>query len=74
MRHIRWFAPLALVGVLAGCGNGGAELDAETAGAMGEEAGTETAMLNEPVCQPSTGMELEGRTSPYDSTTIALGE
>ncbi len=35
-------------------------------------AGTES--LTEPACQPSERMDVVGRTSPYDSVSVAVGE
>lgn len=66
MRRSTWFAPLALVAVVGACADEGGE-SAET------EMAVETETLDTPACQPSPNMELEGRTSPYDSVTVDLG-
>lgn len=67
MRRSTWFAPLALVAVAGACADGGGE-SAET------QMAAETETLDAPACQPSPNMELEGRTSPYDSATVNLGD
>ena len=74
MGKIRWFAPLALAAALGACGSSGGEAGSEAEAAP--EAGTApaTSMLSQPACEPSGNMELEGRTSPYDSTTVDVGE
>lgn len=74
MRHTRWFAPFVLVAVFGACADGGEEAAAGSEAMPEAGAATETSMLSRPACQPSGNMELQGRTSPYDSTTIQLGE
>jgi len=67
-----WLIALALVVVAAGCqpedtANGTAANQA----AVNQAAG---AGLVTPACEPSEGMPIEGRASPYDSATISVGE
>lgn len=50
--------------VLAACGSGAGEAGA---GASGEA-------LAVPSCEPSARMEVAGRTSPYDSTQVEVGD
>ncbi len=64
--------PLALVITLAAC-----QTDAEgdrvaTNGAAPDAPATPG--LQTPACAPSEGMPLEGRASPYDSATVAVGD
>lgn len=68
MRRWSWITPLALAVAVAACGPG----DAAEGAANAEQAGT--AGLQVPACEPSADMPLEGRASPYDSATIAVGE
>jgi hypothetical protein len=66
---LRWgrIASLALAAAVAGCGPG------ETPEPVDREPGG-VAGLAVPSCEPSPGMPLEGRSSPYDSATIRVGE
>jgi hypothetical protein len=66
---LRWgtIAPCALVAAMAACGPG-ASPDA------GNQEPGAVAALDAPACEPSPGMPLEGRSSPYDSATIVVGE
>jgi hypothetical protein len=68
MRQRIWVVPAVLL-VLGACGDGGQE-----GSAGGEEAAEPREVLAEPSCQPSSRMDVAGRASPYDSTTIDLGE
>ena len=74
MRGWSGVAGVALAVMMAACADGGDGME----GAEGEMAASDTAtqeMLAEPSCQPmSNNMEVEGRASPYDSTSIAVGE
>lgn len=69
----RWTLAIAAASVaLAACG-GEAEPGAEED--LGAAAATESvAVTDELVCEPSADMPVEGRTSPYDSVVIALGD
>jgi hypothetical protein len=73
MRHT-WLAPLALAATVGACGSPGGEASAGEAAAMDADTVTAMSMLSQPACEPSGNMELEGRSSPYDSTTIEVGE
>lgn len=74
MRAIDLTGLVLVLGMLA-CGNGaeqaepGAMEGAETA----DTADFPEAALTEPACEPSERMDVVGRTSPYDSTTLELG-
>jgi hypothetical protein len=58
---------LALVVIASGCDmENGRQPDGESRGAVG-------ATLPEPACEPSEGMPLAGRASPYDSVSVAVG-
>ena len=60
--------------VAAGCAEGGDGMEG-TDEQMAASDTTAQEMLAEPSCQPMSGnMEVEGRASPYDSTSIAVGE
>jgi hypothetical protein len=61
---------LALGLLVVACGEVEEQPDG-TATAMEEGAAV---MLDEPVCQPSERMDVVGRTSPYDSTSIEVGD
>lgn len=65
---LRWtmIVPVALATALASCGPDGPPETAD------QEPGA-VAALDAPACEPSAGMPLEGRSSPYDSATIAVG-
>jgi hypothetical protein len=68
MRRWIWMVPLAALVALGACG-------AETApGQNDDSAVVDGSRLPEPACRPSEGMPLEGRASPYDSTTVAVGD
>lgn len=59
---------LALMVAVGACGpEGAAEMD------DADQVAT-ASTLPEPSCEPSEGMPLEGRASPYDSATVAVGE
>ena len=74
MKNIVWSAPLALL-LLVGCGDAGGEAGAEMGTENGQQmAAGEQTTLSVPACQPSDRMPLPGRPSPYDSTTIQVGE
>lgn len=60
---------LALGLMLVACGNGEEQPDAEL-GAVAEAR----APAGEPTCAPSERMDVAGRTSPYDSTSVEVGE
>jgi hypothetical protein len=62
-----WIIALSVTALVAGCGVDG---DTDAAGEPGESSAGPTA----PACQPSPDMPLDGRASPYDSATIALGD
>lgn len=59
---------LAFVVAVGGCGPDGA------ADTEGEDRVAARPALPEPACEPSEGMPLEGRASPYDSAMVAVGE
>lgn len=64
----RWILilPLAAAG-LAACAP-------EAEPGTNDGTAAERTALAEPACEPSEGMPLEGRVSPYDSATIAVGD
>jgi hypothetical protein len=66
---LRWtmIATLALAAAMAACGPGA------TPDPANQEPGAVAAPAA-PACEPSAGMALEGRSSPYDSATIAVGD
>lgn len=68
----RWIgvAGLALALAAVGCENAG---DAEPAEMRAEEE-VEQEVAAELACEPSERMDVVGRTSPYDSVTIDVGE
>jgi hypothetical protein len=68
MPSSRWITPLALVAALGACG-----ADTTPDGAV-NDARAVAVGLETPACQPSPDMPLEGRVSPYDSATIAVGD
>lgn len=73
MRRSSGAAGTLLALAMLACANGADEAPGETAervetGAMAESS------LPDPACEPSDRMDLEGRASPYDSTTIDVGE
>lgn len=66
-----WMIPLALMFVVAGC-----QADDRADGAMANEATVDQGdapALSALACEPSEGMPIEGRASPYDSATISVG-
>lgn len=72
MRHWSGAIGLALGLLVVACG----EVEEQPEGAataMGAEAAAEVS-LDEPACQPSERMDVVGRTSPYDSTSIEVGD
>ena len=74
MRMFAWSAALALL-LVGGCVDGGGEAGAEAGAETGQqEAAGEQTVLAAPACRPSDRMPLPGRPSPYDSTTIQVGE
>ena len=76
MRGFRWLTPLAIVAVAA-CAESADETTPEAGMEPAAEAPAETAPAAEMAlaCAPTaTGEELAGRASPYDSTTIDVGE
>jgi hypothetical protein len=67
MRRWTWLGSWAVIAAMAACG-------AEAVpGAENEAAGANATARAEPACEPSEGMPLEGRASPYDSATVAVG-
>lgn len=78
MRRSTVFAGTILaLGALA-CSNGAEQVDAD--GSPGAEAfdtasaaGAAGSRVTELACRPSERMDVVGRTSPYDSTTLSLG-
>lgn len=68
----RWIgaAGLALAMGAVACGNGG---DAEPAEQRAEEDANQE-VAAELACEPSERMDVAGRTSPYDSVSIDVGE
>lgn len=64
---------LALTVALGACGDTD-EADAGAMAAGSETDGSVESVLPEPSCEPSERMDVVGRTSPYDSVTIELGE
>lgn len=56
--------------LLGACGNGAGE--AGGAGAETAGADPDTQVGVEPACQPSERMDVEGRSSPYDSAALTL--
>lgn len=76
MRQSSGAAIFLAVAMLA-CGNGAEEAatgEMEDSVALTEMGEVAESSFTEPACQPSERMELEGRASPYDSTTIDVGE
>lgn len=72
---IRWklFTPLLLAAAAVACGGG--EVAREDTMAMDTAAEASVAAAGELVCRPTaTGNELTERASPYDSTTITVGQ
>lgn len=70
----RWklFTPLVLVAAAIACGGETAQDDTM---AMDTAAEPASAVATDLTCRPTaTGSELAGRSSPYDSTTISVGE
>jgi hypothetical protein len=63
-----WTVPVALVTAVA-CG--GEQPRDRVAATNALAAGV---VLEVPACQPSDGMPLENRASPYDSTVVTIGE
>ncbi len=73
MRYWRGTGVWTLAVLMIACG-GGDEADM-SASEMEVEADTAIAeTLVTPTCEPSDRMEVAGRASPYDSTTVQLGE
>lgn len=70
MRNWIGVTGLALAVAMAACENGGEE-GLEQMGAEDEAA---SSAAQELACQPSERMDVGGRTSPYDSTSIEVGE
>jgi hypothetical protein len=68
MRRSRWIMALALVAAVGACSPDDAA-DTEV-----EDRAAARPTLPEPACEPSEGMPLEGRASPYDSATLAVGD
>jgi hypothetical protein len=68
MRRWIWIGPIGLVAALGACGS-----DAAPDGAANGQVAVGPT-LEAPACEPSEGMPLEGRASPYDSATIAVGD
>lgn len=64
---------LVMAVTLAACGDTN-EMDDGAMAAGAETDGSIESVLPEPSCEPSERMDVVGRTSPYDSATIALGE
>lgn len=76
MRGWKLLFALTLAVAIAACGGQAAEDDT---GAMDDTAQAamegQTAVAGELACEPTaTGSDLAGRASPYDSTTITVGE
>lgn len=75
MRRSTVLAGGALVLGMLACGNGAEQAEMEAMG--GPEAGDTAAAVSlaraELACQPSERMDVVGRPSPYDSTTVDLG-
>lgn len=65
----RWSGVLGLAVALlvVGCG-----VDEQPEAGEAEVAAEEAGSLSEPVCQPSERMDVAGRTSPYDSTSVEV--
>lgn len=61
---------LALGLLVVACG----EVEEQPEGAATAMQETVEVSLDEPTCQPSERMDVAGRTSPYDSTSIEVGE
>lgn len=77
MRRSSGAAGTLLALAILACGNGAEEAMPGEAGESAEqvELNDLTASgLPEPECQPSERMDVVGRASPYDSTTIDVGE
>jgi hypothetical protein len=72
MRSLRLWTLLIPMTLLAACVERGHE--AEQVEVADTEAAQEPMAFAQPECAPSPDMGLEGRESPYDSTTIAVGE
>lgn len=70
MRYGSWAGALTVGVLLVACG-GADEPEAGTQ--TGMEAETEAETLAVPACEPSERMDVVGRASPYDSTTVQLG-
>lgn len=71
MRYSSGLAGAFLALAVMACGNGaddGAPGTAEDTSEQAQQA------LSEPTCEPSERMEVAGRASPYDSTTIQVGD
>ena len=72
MRRSGLLTPLALAALLGACGGADTDMDMDMSG---DTATTGMVMVGDLVCQPTaTGDDLTGRASPYDSTTITLGD
>jgi hypothetical protein len=70
MLRWNWITTFGFALAVAACGPGdGPEAAANEAEAVAEHDGRAV-----PACEPSPDMPLEGRASPYDSATIAVGD
>jgi hypothetical protein len=67
MRRWIWMVPLGCVAAVGACAP-----DATPEEQVNGQA-TAAPSMEAPACAPSEGMPLEGRASPYDSATIAVG-
>jgi hypothetical protein len=67
MRRWIWIIPFCTMTVLGACAP-------ESPDAGMNDSATGDPTLAAPTCQPSEGMPLEGRASPYDSATITVGD
>lgn len=68
MKSGHWIIAAGLAAGCVACGGDAGESDE-----MGSNE-PEQMVLAAPACDPSDRMPVEGRTSPYDSATVALGE
>lgn len=76
MRYWRGAGALTLTVLVAACGgadDGQQEAETVEAAAADTDSAVES-VLAMPSCEPSERMDVAGRASPYDSTTIQLGE